>query len=383
MPECSIPCSILGMATRKNRRPSAPGIMVRERADGSFSFTPWIPTGKDGGKRALPVQRTLEAAVALRERALHHLNAMPRVGITLTEAADEARLAMERRGVRPATLHWFDDHRTRAIEAFGAGTPLAKLTPRVIEAAVDDWRKKVAPATILHRRRWLSLVFRHAVREGWIIEDPLPRVTWPRAERSVRPFFSPEEVATILQRIRAHTDRAAEHDAAVVELLYLTGWRRAELARLRLGDVDLRKRVVAIAGKTENEAVALGKRAAECLAILIGDRTDPAEFLVGVGDERGRATTIGKMFARWSERLDLRGFTPHSLRHSFASAVVARTGNLGVAAMLTRHKTLAMLQRYTHALSEHRETLDAIADDMTVPTKEEVAPKRPRLRRVQ
>ncbi|HKU68199.1 MAG TPA: tyrosine-type recombinase/integrase [Candidatus Baltobacteraceae bacterium] len=160
---------------------------------------------------------------------------------------------------------------------------------------------------------------------------------------------------TPFQRLRA---------AAIMELLYGSGVRRAEVARIDLNDIDLRTRIVSVHGKgSKNRLVVINKATADAIQRYLGVRprtSDPALF-VGVGGKRLTPRHIWYIFREMYKVSGLNAddenkklATPHTLRHSFATHLLQNGVDLVTIKELLGHESVATTQIYTNVEMAHK-----------------------------
>lgn len=182
--------------------------------------------------------------------------------------------------------------------------------------------------------------------------------------QSKMPSFIPQKEAG-----RLFTDPAPQgntqtyfyrRDFMMIALLYATGIRREELAGIRLADIDLRQGLITVTGKGNKVRVApLGDQA---LTDLHAYLTDRSQFLQsqGTSSECLLLNRYGKpLSVRSIDRLVKafgrhRGldFTPHALRHSFATHLLENGADLMVIKEILGHASLSTTQKYTHVTAE-------------------------------
>jgi integrase/recombinase XerD len=192
--------------------------------------------------------------------------------------------------------------------------------------------------------------------EGVALADPTEDVQAPRPERRLPKLLSREEVERLLAAPSPRT-AAGVRDKAMLELLYATGLRVSELVRLSVNDVHLETRMVLARGKGSKERIVpVGAPAAAALqAYLRGAR---AKLLRGraskdlfVTPRGGRMTRQGfwKLLGRHARSAGLaRRISPHQLRHSFATHLLAGGADLRSVQALLGHADVATTQIYTH-----------------------------------
>lgn len=234
-------------------------------------------------------------------------------------------------------------------------------------AALRDWLARMhdrgAGRSTIARRVAAARVFTAFLyRTGRIAHDPGPQLSARRAHRSLPEVLGQSETAAALAEDRppgAGTDPAGLRGRAVVELLYATGIRVAELCALDVDDIDRDRRTVRVQGKGGKERVVpVGAPALEALdAWLLEGRPHltappggPALFL---GARGGR---LGTRSARRDVHAYLRAHgtdsAPHGLRHSAATHLLDGGADLRSVQEILGHASLSSTQIYTHVSIE-------------------------------
>jgi integrase/recombinase XerC len=197
----------------------------------------------------------------------------------------------------------------------------------------------------------LRTFFRFLCREGMLESNPARALLSPRLEKRV-PLHLQEDQAQALVDVPGHT-LAARRARAILELLYGTGIRCAELVGLDLEDVDLAERVLRVMGKGRKERVVpFGRPAQEAVAAYLEERQKVGRgqaFLVNARGSRLSDRSVRATVARRVRQVALdRRISPHKLRHSFATHLLGRGADLRAIQELLGHASLSTTQRYTH-----------------------------------
>ncbi|HEU0087862.1 MAG TPA: tyrosine recombinase XerC [Pseudonocardiaceae bacterium] len=208
-----------------------------------------------------------------------------------------------------------------------------------------------------------------ASKAGLLDSDPGARLVISRSPRVLPAVLPPDQVATALRAAElgaAQGDPVALRDYAVVELLYATGIRVAELCGLDLADVDRDRRLVRVLGKGAKErAVPYGGPAERALLrwlaagrpALAHPRSPAALFLGARGgrvDQRIIRAVVHDTVRAVPGAADI---GPHGLRHSAATHLVEGGADLRTVQELLGHATLATTQLYTHVTVERLKTI--------------------------
>jgi site-specific recombinase XerD len=220
--------------------------------------------------------------------------------------------------------------------------PLDRVTPAVLGEFVRAAKDRgLSPRTIQHCRRVLHTFFAWAVRRGLVQASPVAAVDWPRVRETMPDVLNEVELASCLSRI---TDPWAA-DLAV--FMAYTGLRRAEVARLQVGAVDLGERVLWVEGKARDQAHPLPDDAVAAATRLVEAAGDREHLVPGVS-EGARRSKVAETFRLWQRRLKEPRWHPHTLRHSVATIMLRRGVSPATVQRFLRHASYAMTQRYVH-----------------------------------
>jgi len=227
-------------------------------------------------------------------------------------------------------------------------------------AAGGPQRPPVAPATIQRKTACLRSFYRHLRREEIISHDPTAELRAPRKSQRLPQVLSRDEVAKLLAAPRG-TLPAALRDRALLEVMYACGLRASEAVDLTLGAVDLRTGVVRARGKGSKERlIPIGRQAVTAARTYL-EHGRP--LLVGMLDERhlfvnhrGAGLTrqgLYKIVQRHARSAGLEGrMSPHTLRHTFATHLLAGGCDLRSLQEMLGHADVATTQIYTHLSGE-------------------------------
>ncbi len=220
--------------------------------------------------------------------------------------------------------------------------------------------RSASPATVHRKSACLRSFYRHLRREGVIDSDPTAAVTAPRRGRRLPQVLSRGEVNRLLEQPKG-TAPAALRDRALLELMYACGLRASEAIGLEVADVDLEAQVLRARGKGSKERVVpVGRTAAEAVrhylergrAALVGERLETHLF---VNFRGGMLTRQGlyKIVRRHAVSAGLGDkMSPHTLRHTFATHLLAGGCDLRSVQEMLGHADVATTQLYTHLSSE-------------------------------
>ncbi len=226
-------------------------------------------------------------------------------------------------------------------------------------------RPPVAAATLQRKAACLRSFYRHLRREGIIEHDPTAELRGPPRTKRLPLVLSREEVGVLLHAPSGSEPRALR-DRALLEVMYACGLRASEAVGLQLADVDLEEGMLRARGKGSKERIVpIGRQAVAALhvylergrPVLVGVRVDRAE--VGQSlfvNRRGSGLTrqgLYKIVQGHAARAGLRDrMSPHTLRHTFATHLLAGGCDLRSLQEMLGHADLATTQVYTHLSAE-------------------------------
>jgi len=229
-----------------------------------------------------------------------------------------------------------------------------------------------AAATLGRKVACLRSFYRHLRREGTIEHDPTAELRGPRKSQRLPRVLSRDEVARLLKE-PSGTDPCALRDRALLETMYACGLRASEAIGLELADVDVQEGVLCARGKGSKERlVPIGREARAALesyclrgrpALLAACRDDshaPAGAARAQGwlflNRRGSGLTrqgLYKIVQGHARRAGLEEkMSPHTLRHTFATHLLAGGCDLRSLQEMLGHADLATTQVYTHLSAE-------------------------------
>lgn len=279
-------------------------------------------------------------------------------------------LAYERR-LSPATLTAYRIDLGQILQAARAQklNDAAQLTTLFLRHELarlkTRYNKRLGPRSIARKQSALRSFFSFITRRrGPGFEDP---TVWLIPPKQARPLPRALQVPSALALVdvpgpgidaaqTAYLARVALRDMAALMLLYGPGLRRSEVLGLKLADVDIKGRWVRVLGKgRKTREVPLPKGCLPALeAYLLARQNSPNPYLLAGRELRPLgARTLGRIVGRAALRTLGRHATPHQLRHSFATHLLADGANLREIQQLLGHAQLTTTQRYTEVAIDH------------------------------
>jgi integrase/recombinase XerC len=272
--------------------------------------------------------------------------------------------------------------------------PLAEISHQVIREYVGHLHSQgLQKSSIARKLASLRSFFKYCVREGMLKENPARLVPTPKLPKRIPSVLSAEEMNGFLNQLAAPENSAAgkllprtagetrpakrgtsdeeslllKRDRALLELLYAAGLRVSELTGLNLADMDRREKMLRVRGKGNKERIVpYGGKAQEALEaywpvreqLLLqagpgrrrrGAAHSEAIFLNYAG-RRLTQRSVGRIVKKYVRLANMNwDLHPHSLRHAFATHLLADGADLRAIQELLGHQSLSTTQKYTHA----------------------------------
>ena len=249
----------------------------------------------------------------------------------------------------------------RKVEAEKASA--AEVSDFLAELATGNGNgtAKCSAATINRKAACLRSFFRHLRREELIDEDPTASLRPPTRSRKLPQVLSHSEITNLLAQPRGN-EPPALRDRALLEVMYGCGLRASEVVGLDVTDVDIDRSFVRPHGKGSKERIVpLGRQAAAAIRRYLGagrpklvDSGREAKLFV---NQRGGGLTrqgLYKIIRRHARTAGLDGkMSPHTLRHTFATHLLAGGCDLRSVQEMLGHADVATTQLYTHLSNQH------------------------------
>ena len=217
---------------------------------------------------------------------------------------------------------------------------------------------QLAPSSIARNVVAVRTFFKYLQLEGLVTENPAELLATQKMWQRIPSVLSTREVDAFLASPRK-TDSYWMRDVAILEVLYATGCRASEVCRLRVRDLSLPEKHLKCEGKGgKQRMVPIGAVAILCIkrytAELRGELASKAArppdelFLSRTGKPLDRIQ-LWRLVKRYAKRAGIRAsISPHSLRHSFATHLLAGGADLRQVQEMLGHASIQTTQIYTH-----------------------------------
>jgi integrase/recombinase XerC len=281
---------------------------------------------------------------------------------------------LRNRNVSPHTLTAYENDIATFLEFTASlrqkplnAVSLAEIDAFAIRAFLGELHKqRISAASSARKLSAIRTFVRFLRREDLVEDDPAALVAAPKRPETIPAHLTVAEMNRLLEMPDSSTP-LGRRDRAILELFYASGLRLSELVGLDIEDMNLSGRMVRVLGKGRKQRlVPFNTSTADAIRAYLKDRTLVRQQAEDRGQsKRSRAAAVpmflnyrgGRLTARSVDRLVRRyvaqcgakfGISPHALRHSFATHLLANGADLRAIQELLGHARLSTTQRYTH-----------------------------------
>jgi integrase/recombinase XerD len=237
----------------------------------------------------------------------------------------------------------------------------ADIADFLADLATGNGRQSPRSSSTIHRKAaCLRSFYKHLRRDELIADDPTAVLSAPRRAKKLPQVLNYSEVQKLLAAPRGD-EPTVLRDRALLEVMYACGLRASETIGLELTDIDARQGFLRARGKGSKERlVPLGRKAIAAISVylrsarpkLVGDRHESKLFVNFRGGPLSRQG-LYKIVQRNARAAGLGGqMSPHTLRHSFATHLLAGGCDLRAVQEMLGHADISTTQMYTHLSGE-------------------------------
>ena len=224
--------------------------------------------------------------------------------------------------------------------------------------ASSSYRRGLSSRSIQRRLSAARTFFRYLLREKHVKRNPVASVPAPKGGKRLPGNLDADRMAKLLDI--PGEGAIVDRDRAILELLYSSGLRLAELTDLNLGDIDSRDATVQVTGKgNKDRIVPVGRKALDALARWHKTRpemaaADEKALFVSNRGQRLSPRSVQARVTHWAKRqgIDSKVY-PHLFRHSFATHLLESSHDLRGVQELLGHSNISTTQVYTHLDFQH------------------------------
>lgn len=271
------------------------------------------------------------------------------------------------KGALPATISTYHESLTIAANFFetirGAGTEWETLTTEDFRAwAAEQMQRGYSPSYVKKNMAALRSLYRYLLREGRVKVDPVRLVKNPKQQKRLPSFIRESEMDRLLDFYDFGEGYCGVRNRTILLLLYHTGIRAAELCALDLTDLDLPGESLRVTGKgNKQRVIPFGRELHDAFVVYLKERAaylaekkirspepNNALFL----SSQAHRLRYPKLRSIVNEALSSvttqKRRSPHALRHSFATAMLAHGAQLEAIRQLLGHASVSTTAIYTH-----------------------------------
>ena len=211
------------------------------------------------------------------------------------------------------------------------------------------------------KRRMISAMrgfYKFLLIDGHLTKNPSDNLDSPQKGLYLPKFLNQSEIETLLAQPDVSTETGLR-DRAILELMYACGLRVSEAVTLTMKDVDLDSGILTTTGKgSKTRRVPVGSSAVEWLKtyLVVRRRKENVEiqnlFVTPLGKPLNRQI-IYDFVREYAEKCGLKGVSPHTLRHSFATHLIQNRADIRSVQQMLGHSDISTTQIYTHITDAH------------------------------
>jgi integrase/recombinase XerC len=284
---------------------------------------------------------------------------------------------LRNRNVSPHTVTAYESDISQLLKFIAQmrETQLDKVRPCDVDVSAirafmaDLHRNRISASSAARKLSAVRTFFRFLRREDLVDSDHSALVSSPKQGTTVPSHLTIDEMNRLLE-MPDPSSPLGRRDRAILELFYASGLRLSELVGLDMESIDVSRKMVRVLGKGRKERlVPFNTATADAMKAWLQDRALSGQRAEGGGQRaegRGQRGAKAPLFLNYrGERLSARsvdrlvrryvaecgtkfGISPHALRHSFATHLLARGADLRAIQELLGHARLSTTQRYTH-----------------------------------
>ncbi|HVP36636.1 MAG TPA: site-specific tyrosine recombinase/integron integrase [Terriglobales bacterium] len=216
-------------------------------------------------------------------------------------------------------------------------------------------QKGFDPSSIQRKLSTLRSFFRYLQRRLKVKTNPTSSLEAPKRKKRLPRAISLPQVNSLLEPSLFQEEKEGLRDRAILELFYNTGLRLDELSSLKRGDINFEEGEITVLGKGSKERIVpLGRNAGNLLLKYLDSKKTERDFIFSnkYGEKLGRRG-IARVVKKYGAKvIEEKKFSPHALRHSFATHLLDEGANLMAVKEMLGHEKLSTTQIYAHVSLE-------------------------------
>ena len=235
---------------------------------------------------------------------------------------------------------------------------LQDATPEIIRSwVVFMVEAEISSVSIKRKLSTLHSLYKYGVRFGIIDFDPSQEISAPKASSKLPVFYQKEEMSTLLDTITFPEGFEGVRDKMVLEILYATGMRSAELVGLLDNDISESRKELKVTGKRNKQRIIpisdrmleMLKKYKEIRNQQLGELNNSRVLIVSNNGNNAYPKLIYRIVNKYMNLVTTQKHkSPHKLRHTFATHMLNAGADLNTIKELLGHASLDATQIYTH-----------------------------------
>jgi integrase/recombinase XerC len=243
------------------------------------------------------------------------------------------------------------------INTLGLSENPGDLTSHEVRAWIVSMLDNNISSVSVHRKiSCLRIFYRYLRKEGLVNHDPLEKVVLPKRKKKLPVFVSEDSLDNLLDNFEFGNSFEGIRNRTIIEMLYLTGMRRAELTGLRNSDIDILSATLKVTGKRNKQRIipivrSFIARIEEYTKLRNEQFSSGADdwfFITGKGNKLYDKFVYNTVRNYLTMVTTIEKKSPHVLRHSFATHMLNHGADLNSIKELLGHANLSATQIYTH-----------------------------------
>ena len=277
---------------------------------------------------------------------------------TLNEMVSAFLSTRKLRDLSPNTIIFYSQHLNKFLEFMESHYPnisLEQIDQNILREYVSGLKENHSAGGVNHHIKVLKILFKLMVEEGVIRENPSKKISRIKTDQTAIATFSIIQITAMLEVTKHQIDFPGIRNSALITLLFDTGCRISELLALKMDDIQLEEKILAVKGKGgKGRVVPFGDQSLIGLVKYLNMRTTlfgkgGVLFLTKFGEPLTRRMT-NKTIERIGEKANVENvrLSAHTFRHTFAKNWLMNGGDIFSLQKILGHRTLDMVRNYVN-----------------------------------